>query len=208
MALNAIGRQEVPRGNIIPTKGRSYHHGNLREALLDAVVAMAGETGIEGLSIREAARRVGVSHPAAFRHFADKRALLTAFATLAAGHLAEALEVETKDRETPDGFLRVGVAYLRFAMDHPAEFRIIFREELLDGSDAEYRAQMDRLAATLSGAGQTIEEGGPLPPEALLAWAATHGLACLYLDGSLSHDLPEGQELAAMTDILKGLDRR
>lgn len=97
------------------------------------------------------------------------------------------------------------MAYLRFAMEHPSEFRIVFREELPDGSDHTYRAQMGRLAATLSGAGPEVQPGERLPPEALLAWGATHGLACLYLDGSLRNDLPKGGELDALTDVLKRL---
>ncbi len=182
-----------------PSKKRPYHHGDLRAALLDAVGTMVEEAGVESVSVRGAARRVGVSHPAAFRHFADKKDLLTAFAARAAAHMAG--EMEGLGARAP--FLDVGTAYLKFAMQYPGEFRMIFRQELLNETDEQYQAQMQRLARTLSGSGKTIEKGQRLPLEAVLAWSATHGLASLYLDGSLRDELPKGHELDAMAEVLK-----
>ncbi|MCK0094304.1 TetR/AcrR family transcriptional regulator [Yoonia sp. F2084L] len=186
-----------------PELKRPYHHGDLREALLDAVGEMVEGDGIESVSIRGAARRVGVSHPAAFRHFTDKKDLLTAYATRAASHMADALEATAEAAGSGHAFINVGVSYLRFAMEHPGEFRMIFREELLNGTDEHYQAQMARLALMLSGSGTAIEPGTALPPEAILAWSATHGLASLYLDGTLREELPPGQELDAMTQVLR-----
>ncbi len=186
-----------------PEQKRPYHHGDLHEALLDAVGAMVERDGIESVSVRGAARRVGVSHPAAFRHFTDKKDLLTAYATRAASHMADELETTAAEAGSDRTFINVGVSYLKFAMKHPGEFRLIFREELLNGTDERYQAQMARLAMMLSGSGAPIEPGVPLPPEAILAWSATHGLASLYLDGTLREELPAGQELDAMTEVLK-----
>ncbi len=199
-----VRSQEVSIGNIIDSISdkRPYHHGDLREALLHAVGTIVEEDGIESVSVRGAARRVGVSHPAAFRHFANKKDLLTAFATRAAAQMADQLEASADAEGRGQGFLGVGVAYLRFAMEHPGEFRMIFRDELLNGNDPHYIAQMQRLAAMLSGTGSTVEAGNPLPPGAILAWSATHGLASLYLEGTLRDDLTKGRELEQMTEVL------
>ena len=197
--------------------GRAYHHGALREALLDAVEAEVGMGGLERVSLRACARRAGVSHAAAFRHFQDKRALLTAFAARSARRLAAAMEAEAA-RAAHEGerFLLAGVGYLRFAMSEPGAFRAVFREGLIDTDDAEYRAALSALSARLAGGAGGEEDGdggidndgdGALPPEALLAWGATHGLAALHADGSLARDLPPGRELEAMTAALRLLGR-
>lgn len=171
-------------------RGR-YHHGDARAALLDAVEEIVRSKGIDAATISAAAAAIGVSHAAAFRHFADKRALLTAFATRCAGDLAAYMEREAAGVRDPHAtFHRIGVGYIRFAVERPGAFRAVFRDALLDVTDAEYRAAMARLEALLlSGARRSEEEEDSLPPSALLAWGATHGLATLAADGALD-DLP------------------
>ena len=150
------------------TSARPYHHGDLRAALLDAADALleAGE-----VSLREAARRAGVSPAAAYRHFADKEALLAA---LAARHFAQfgaAL--------AGAGIRAQGPAYVRFALERPGRFRLMFGPLLCRaGAHPELRAAADAAFAALTRAAGGREAG-------IRAWALVHGLAHLMLDGAL-----------------------
>jgi AcrR family transcriptional regulator len=189
---------------------RPYHHGDTREALLIAVEDIVSQHGIEAVTIRAASKAIGVTHAAAFRHFADKQALLTAFATRCANELADSMEREATGTIDPKrAFYRVGVGYLRFALERPGAFRAVFRDALLDTDDANYRAAMARLSALLLRGSERHSENR-LPPAALLAWGATHGLATLAADGALD-DLPASERsiegLAAALALLgKALD--
>src|ERR1700750_454713 len=106
---------------------RPYHHGDLRPALLRAAVEVIGQSGPAAMSLREVARRAGVSHAAAAYHFGDKAGLLTAVA-------AEGYPMLTEDlrsaRDTSSGLLEVGVAYVRFAVSHRPHFEVMYRPEL------------------------------------------------------------------------------
>lgn len=169
---------------------KAYHHGNVRSALLEAIEEIVQLKGIEAVTIRAAAQAIGVSHAAAFRHFADKQALLTAFATRCAHQLARYMAAEAVGATDPtNAFYRTGVGYIRFALERPGAFKAVFRDALLDTNDADYRAAMKRLESLLLG-GNDLAVQDQLPPEALLAWGATHGLATLAADGALD-DLPE-----------------
>lgn len=182
---------------------RPYHRGNLREALLDAVDGIVRESGVEGVTVRGCARRVGVSHTAAFRHFADKRALLTAFAARSARRMARRIDAEVATATGEgDRLLLAGLGYVRFAVEEPGAFRAVFREEILDADDPDYRAATAEMEARLASGPIATTSEGHIAPEALLAWAAAHGLAALYVDGSLSRDLPEGRHVEAMKEAL------
>ncbi len=184
-----------------------YHHGDARVALLDAVETIVRDEGIEAVTIRAAAKAIGVSHTAAFRHFSDKRELLTAFATRCANALGDQMEREAAGAEKRDtAFYRIGVGYLRFALERPGAFRAVFRDALLDPEDSAYRAAMQRLEGLLVGE-KPSAVGDPLPPEALLAWGATHGLATLAADGALD-DLPqETRSLKNLSSVLSLLGK-
>ena len=113
---------------------RPYHHGDLRPALLRVAVEAIGQTGPAAMSLREVARRAGVSHAAAAYHFGDKAGLLTAVAAQGYRMLTE----ELRDaRDAGRGFLEVGVAYVRFAVSHRAHFEVMYRPELYRPDDAE-----------------------------------------------------------------------
>src|ERR1044072_6986199 len=106
---------------------RPYHHGNLRRGLLDEALATIRTDGVEGLTLREIGARLGVSRTALYRHFADKRALLTAVATEGFRMLRE--QLVTAWQEGGRGraaFESMGVAYIRFAGDNPAHYRVMF----------------------------------------------------------------------------------
>jgi AcrR family transcriptional regulator len=107
---------------------RPYHHGNLRRGLLDAAIEVIGETGPAAMSMREVARRAGVSSAAPTHHFGDKSGLLTALAAEGFELLAAAMADEY---ERSHSFREVGVAYVRFAVTNSAHFDVMFRPELL-----------------------------------------------------------------------------
>ena len=110
---------------------KSYHHGNLAESLLEAVDELATKFGLEAVTLRACAKIVGVSPSSAFRHYADKRSLLTAFATTALDQLSESMDIAKKlavDKDENE-FAAVGLAYIEFALDKPAFFRAMWREE-------------------------------------------------------------------------------
>lgn len=162
---------------------KPYHHGDLRRVLLDAAVAAIAERGAAALSLRDLARRAGVSHAAPTHHFRDKAGLLTAVAAegyeLLAGELRAAYEA--------GGFLEAGVAYMRFAVDHPAHFAVMFRPDLYRRDDPDLAAAMDRTRSMLyaQAAGQGgVAEGGAAEA-GIAAWALVHGLATLWLSGNL-----------------------
>jgi len=171
----------------------SYHHGNLREALLQAALELVREQGAAALSLREVARRAGVSHAAPAHHFGDKAGLLTALAVEGFIRFTEAQRAGAA-RGGDDPALRfswLGWAYVMFAAEHRAYFEVMFRPELLRRDDpalaeaalAAYQVLLQTVGAALG--------GNPAPDElalrATVAWAGAHGLATLWLDGNLAH---------------------
>lgn len=153
----------------------TYHHGDLRPALLRAAEEMLEKGGPGALSLRELARRAGVSHNAPYRHFTDRQALLAALATDGFRRLGEALA-------TASG-RQMGEAYVRFALDHPQLFRLMFGGHLTFARHDELaRAAAQPYEALLSAfrAQPAIAE----PQQAAAAaWSLVHGLAHLLLDG-------------------------
>jgi AcrR family transcriptional regulator len=151
----------------------TYHHGDLRSAVLAAAAKMIEKEGLPGLSVRAAARRAGVSHNAPYRHFPDRDALLAALAAEGFKQLAEALEGKT-GRD-------LGEAYVRFALERPQRFRLMFSGQLSREKYPELREQAqaahDRLQAAFAGMGTEVNFA------AAAAWSLVHGLAQLILDG-------------------------
>lgn len=167
----------------------SYHHGDLRAAVLDQAARQINADGVEPLSLRELARRAGVSHAAPAHHFGDRRGLLTVLAAQGFGLLADALATEGAD------FRNAGVAYVRFALAHPAHFAVMFRTDLLDTEDGSLRAAQARAFGSLIGGATGRSPGRSRDDTALAAWSLMHGFASLWLDGALA-----GSRLAAGRD--------
>jgi len=179
----------------------TYHHGDLRDALLDAVGEIIQEQGVGAVSLREAARRVGVSHSAPAHHFGDKTGLMSAFA--ARGFDAFGTRMSNAfDAAAPEGthaqFRAIGVAYLQFSIEECASFEVMFRPEFHDPYDPEVKEASLRAFGVLMNA---VKAGMPanvahLDPLhlALVAWATVHGLATLWHDGLIAQftdeDLP------------------
>lgn len=166
------------------TSERPYHHGDLRTALLEAGEALLDEGGDGALSLREAARRAGVSAPAAYRHFPDKDALLAALAARGFGAFGAALQAAAAS--TPAAPLdAMGVAYVDFALARPARFRLMFGplSARMRGRDAALDAAREAAFAALSGVAGSRSAS-------LRAWGLVHGLAMLLLDGALAAEDP------------------
>ncbi len=187
-----------------------YHHGHLAESLLEAVDEIASQFGIEAVTLRACAKRVGVSPSSAFRHYVDKRALLTAFATRALNQLADAMEKAKQGAHDAggDAFYAVGMAYVAFALDKPAFFRAMWREETIYSRDAAYLAATERLAGYLKeGFVGTIDDKDPdtFSPQELLAWSSVHGVASLFVDGPVARDKVREQKLRLAEAVLRQL---
>jgi AcrR family transcriptional regulator len=178
---------------------RPYHHGDLRRALLDAAVELIGEVGPTDVSLRELARRVGVSHAAPAHHFGDKPGLLTAVAAEGFDLLADELG---RAHQATGSFLEVGVAYVRFAVVHRPYFEVMFRPDLYRADDPAMRAAERRASELLYGP-VTEVSGGDASFDNLragvAAWSIVHGLATLWLNGNLPPQLGNDPEDIART---------
>lgn len=179
----------------------TYRHGDLRQALLDTGVEMARIGGPDAVVLREATRRAGVSPNAAYRHFADREALVQAVSDtaqgLAADRMSSALDAtEPTGTAAADARLRlraVGAGYLRFAQEEPGLFRTAFSvpNDLDQAVSRTKRGASGRTPfETLGGVLDELLAAGVLPPERrpgaeLLAWSSVHGLGMLIIDGPL-----------------------
>ncbi|SHK09369.1 transcriptional regulator, TetR family [Roseomonas rosea] len=176
------------------TFNRPYHHGDLRAALIAAAEELLDEGGDGALSLREAARRAGVSAPAAYRHFPDKDALLATIAARGFSAFGQALREAASG--APDAPLdAMGVAYVDFALARPARFRLMFGPVIAraKGRDPALDAAREAAFAALSAqAGSRAAS--------LRAWGMVHGLAMLLLDGAL----PAEDPAALVREVLGG----
>lgn len=174
-----------------PPPRSAYHHGHLREALIEAAVQLIEEQGVEKLSVREAAKRAGVSPGAPFRHFATRTALLTAVAEQATERLrAQVQDALQAAADAPPlaRFAAIGHAYLAWASAHPTHFRVISERPLIDyessdtlkRSNAALRDLMQQLLAEAFGA-QKDERSQTLAR--IAARALVYGLARMAVDG-------------------------
>lgn len=178
------------------TETRAYHHGDLRRALLAAALEAIAEVGPTALSLRDLARRAGVSHAAPAHHFGDKSGLLTALAAQGFDQLAAALVA------AGDDLLEAGVAYVDFAVRHRAYFEVMFRPELHRPDDPELLAARERASAALrSGVAALPDGGAPVDAgrDALAAWSIAHGFATLWLAGALPDRVGDDHRAAART---------
>lgn len=172
-------------------KGETYHHGNLRQALIQAARELAAEVGVDAFTLREVARRAGVSHAAPYHHFSDKAQLVRVLATEAFEALThEMLEAAKNTTNARERFKEIGVAYVRFAFKHPAEFRFMFRKDLCltdETPDDPLEGAGKAAYAVLQNGIRAAQNAGliaPGDPEilSLTAWSTVHGLAMILLD--------------------------
>lgn len=172
---------------------RAYHHGALRTALLTAAEALIEERGLDRFSLRETARRAGVSPAAPAHHFGDARGLLTAIATEGFREFSDALEEADAGEDRHMRIMAQGRAYVRFALARPARFSLMWRKAILDTDDPAYVEAGDRAFQILDravrgeNAGHTGLRDPALAPS-IAAWSMVHGFALLALDGVFGSD--------------------
>jgi len=167
-----------------------YHHGDLRRALLAEAVRTIARDGVEGLTLREVGARLGVSRTALYRHFADKSSLLAAVAREGFERFTAALRDAWGAHEgTRTGLERMGEAYVRFALEHPAHYRVMFGDyRHLCEKDAELTAVAEGSFRVLLDAIVSLQEANVIRRDdprmqAHLVWSLVHGLAMLAIDG-------------------------
>ncbi len=176
-----------------PRKG--YHHGDLRQALIDAAEAILLEKGVEAFTLREAARRAGVSPAAPAHHFGSASGLLSAVARDGFAEFGRRLEEADRAAADPAARLRAqGEAYVRFAMANPAKFRLMFRGAMCDPDWGDLRAVSERSFKTLENAVRDLVGLAPEAPMTLdaqgvllAAWSMVHGFAHLALEHGFDH---------------------
>ena len=177
---------------------------DLRSALLRAAATVVARSGVGEVSVRELARQAGVSHAAHRHHFASRTGLLTALA--AEGHrlLAAALE-----HAAGESFLEVGVAYVRFALDHPGHFAVMFTPEALDLDDTDLAAARSRTFAVLQGGVDALATRGRFEDAraaVVAAWSLVHGFATLAANGNLAGAaLIDGDDLLDLARTAAGM---
>lgn len=188
---------------------RQYHHGDLAAALELAAIELLGETSASSLSLREVARRAGVSHNAPYHHFSDRQSLLQAIAARSLEDLNHCLAAARDGAATPrDKLVAVGAAYIDFAIDHAGQFGTIFDTEIYDPrapnpvtgplTGANYELLADTVRAAFPG--EAEEE---IPAIAAGLWGLVHGLANLISTGHLPRDVVE-HSLNALLDMRLG----
>ena len=162
---------------------KTYHYGDLRTALLDTGLKMLGAASVENISLREIARRVGVSAPAVYHHFPDKASLLAALARVGLAQI-EATAAAASDAAGggQQGFFATGRAYVEFAVANPALFRLVMT---LDPSLSQ---QSKGLADLMINASRFAPDGADVRTYSVQCWSLVHGLAMLFLDGQVPFD--------------------
>jgi len=202
----------------MPSVSSTYHHGNLRAELVREAVVLAREKGAAGVVLREVARRAGVSHNAAYRHFADRDELLALVAEAGLAELEAAMKARLRGRfgGTPADRARkrlraIGRAYVEFALAEPGLFGVAFAAPLTGEPDQPMEDPSEGGPFALLGqALDGLVEAGLMTAERregaeIVCWSAVHGFATLHLEGPLREQPPTERdvELERMLDLLE-----
>jgi AcrR family transcriptional regulator len=181
-------RATKPRKRSIgPPRRTTYHHGNLRRALIDATVALLGEVGSDAFTLREAARRVGVDHRAAYRHFADREGLLAAVAE--EGHIALVAtlraDLARAPADAPARLLVMAVDYVKFAVASPGRYQVVMGASTYEQYPSTSAAIFSAFSLLREEVAAGISRGelvaGDATEMAAWFWSCIHGLAHLIL---------------------------
>jgi len=170
---------------------KPYHHGNLREALLEAAIRLIAEVGPTAFTLREVARRAGVSHNAPYRHFRDRDDLMAAVAAQGFRELTQAMvEAAGQRPDALDRLKRAGLGYVTFALRRPEHFTVMFDAPISQRRHPDSAAAAEQAFGTLLGFVKGSQDAGRLPSGdshqmALLAWTMVHGIAKLAITGRL-----------------------
>ena len=182
-------------------KRKAYHHGDLREALVEGALALLRDEGLEALTLRAVARRAGVSQAAPYRHFADRRALVAAVAERGFEQLQQTMLQQMQGAQGRGGLKMVAVAYVQFGLSNPAQYRVMFGPEVAITDDLPALRETGRGVLgfvaeglrQLQGAG-LVGNGDPWKM-AVAIWASLHGLVMLTLDGQTAGIAPDVDDL-------------
>lgn len=192
---------------MLKSNKKKYHHGDLKAALVEAGLAELEQKGLEALSLRSIAARVGVSHTAPKNHFDGLRGLLTAIATV--GFERHAAEMRHGVEDHPPGKARLDAAcngYLRFALENPELFKLMFSTTLCDANDPVLKSASWTSYDVLRGIAHGLDwdkadaPGGPWRTEWML-WSMVHGYAMLLIEGQIGRD-DDGKPIFAMNEIM------
>jgi AcrR family transcriptional regulator len=210
MSRLAAGAARQRRSAATPARARprTYHHGDLRSTVLTEVRRIIREQGVSVVSIREVARRARVSHAAPAHHFGNKAGLLTAFAIQGYDILADTVkaDIDAAGVSTPPDVLAVmGQAYVRFALENPEHFGVMFPGELVNERDPEYVRATNRcygpLMEVVTRGGQRGELAAEPVIVATAAWSLVHGLASLWLSGRIQARTGETDAVALARSV-------
>ncbi len=163
----------------------TYHHGDLKAVILAKAAGLVAERGADGISLRELAREAGVSHAAPAHHFTDRRGLFTALPPRACGCWP------TRSRTRGPDFIDAALAYVRFAIDHPGHYAVMFDRSLVDADDPDLVAAENAAGAELAhGVGTLDDPRAKDDPQAaaLAAWSLVHGFSLLWLNEAIDND--------------------
>ena len=194
---------------------RTYHHGDLRAALLEAAESLIAERGVDRFSLRETARRAGVSPAAPAHHFGDARGLLTALAAEAFVRFGETLEAAAAEGVNRQERIRAqGLAYVRFALAERAKFDLMWRYALIDRADPDYVSAARRAFVLLDRAVRGDDAAAyqapwdPVLSPSIACWSVVHGFARLAIDGAFGteNDAAERAADALLPAVLGHLD--
>ena len=192
-----------------PKKKTAYHHGDLRRTLLDVSIEAIEQQGVEALNLRALAARAGVSSGAPYHHFADRLELLAAIAQEGFQLLGQAM-TRSRDAAPAEAGARLdalGLAYVRFAVEHPGHFRAMFRGEAHPARASAQSTANQQAFRMLLAAIEDCQRAGRAPagdpqPLVLTAWSIVHGLSTLWLDGALPNTNLDPALLAPMVTTL------
>lgn len=196
-------------------KNRSYHHGDLRTALLEAAQRLVARAGTHQVSLRAIAREAGVSHAAPYHHFGDRDELLAALAASGFDALREAMEQSAQEGRAGNPLNRLqraGVAYVRFAAAHPELYRLMFSGPMSDRArfpDLQRAADeaFNVLQSLLRGPGRGSGRKQAPAYVATTAWSTVHGLAMLLIDGRIVVDSKDGGVESVAKEVTRILGR-